>query len=341
MSKKIVISGYYGFGNFGDEAILYTLIQKLKDYDTDITVISGNPQFTIANYYVKAIKNFALFKLIYTIKSADVLISGGGSLLQDVTSVRSLIYYLLVIWLGILFNKKVIIFAQGIGPIKNKFAFFITMSILKKCTFISVRDINSQNLLKNEGINSELVCDPIYSFPLKKSESANTVGIQLRSFKNLSEELLNNLANQIAKVFSDRKCEILSFQDSIDLDICNIFAEKIKKINPNVDVEVISGLSGKDLVEKLSSLEYLIGMRFHALLLAMKFGIKSIVINYDIKVEKLAKEYNLPILPLSGSADFETAFNAMQQEDSNELINKANSNIFNWDSFIKIIKNSI
>ena len=202
MSKKIVISGYYGFGNFGDEAILYTLIQKLKDYDTDITVISGNPQFTIANYYVKAIKNFALFKLIYAIKSADVLISGGGSLLQDVTSVRSLIYYLLVIWLGILFNKKVIIFAQGIGPIKNKFAFFITMSILKKCTFISVRDINSQNLLKNEGINSELVCDPIYSFPLKKSESANTVGIQLRSFKNLSEELLNNLANQIVKDYT-------------------------------------------------------------------------------------------------------------------------------------------
>ena len=119
MVKNIIISGYYGSNNFGDECILNVLVEKLKEYNLDITVLSLNPEKTSEINQVKALKSFALLDVAKAIKNSDMLISGGGSLLQDVTSVKSLFYYLLIIFLAKFFNKKVFIFAQGIGPIKN------------------------------------------------------------------------------------------------------------------------------------------------------------------------------------------------------------------------------
>lgn len=330
MTKKVVISGYYGYGNFGDEAILYTLIQKLKDFDTDITVISGNPRFTSLNYYVKAVKNFSFSKVAGVIKQADVLISGGGSLLQDVTSLKSLLYYLWVIWLGIKYKKEVIIFAQGIGPVNNPIAAFLTRQLLKRCAYVSVRDEKSLLLLNDWNVDAKLVCDPIYSFPLSTSANTHSIGIQLRDFKTMNDKLLKSIAAQVVKDFSDLKIVVISFQDAVDLEICNKFAQYVRAINHNADIEVVSGLTGKSLVAKISTLDYLIAMRFHALLLAVKFGIKSAAVNYDVKVEKLADEFNLPKISMTGDDDLDKAFNCMRYESSSEIRLKANSKTFDW-----------
>ena len=139
------------------------------------------------------------------IKQSDILISGGGSLLQDVTSLKSLIYYLWVIFTALRYKKKVVIFAQGIGPIRNKIAQFVTACILKKCTYISVRDSKSQKLLEWMGVKSNLVTDPIFSLNLPFVPDKGTVGVQLRDFASLSDSLLNKLARQIIKDFSDKK----------------------------------------------------------------------------------------------------------------------------------------
>ena len=103
------------------------------------------------------------FEILKAIFSNDILISGGGSLLQNKTSNFSLFYYLFIIFLAKLFFKKTIIFAQGIEPIKGFLPKFFTKIILKKCDFITVRDIKSQELLKSWKINSTLVSDPAYS----------------------------------------------------------------------------------------------------------------------------------------------------------------------------------
>ena len=92
---KYVVSGYIGFDNFGDEAIANVLISHLKKNDAEkITVISSNPEKTSANYGVESV---GMLKFLSAVKDSDVLISGGGSLLQDVTSLKSLIYYLGII----------------------------------------------------------------------------------------------------------------------------------------------------------------------------------------------------------------------------------------------------
>lgn len=126
---KVLISGYYGFKNFGDEAILSVLVSHLKEIGADITVFSSDTVYTSKKYSVNSVRSFYMPDVLKEIQNTDVLISGGGSLLQDVTSLKSLVYYSFIIALALLFNKKVIIFAQGIGPVNNKFAQFIVKNL--------------------------------------------------------------------------------------------------------------------------------------------------------------------------------------------------------------------
>ena len=188
MTKKYCISGYYGFDNFGDETILKILVENLKKFESEITVFSSNPLKTSEKLDVKSIKSFDLKGVINALKQTDYLISGGGSLLQDVTSKKSLIYYLGVIFFAQLFKKKTIIFAQGIGPINDKFLQKITKFLLKKCDYISVRDEKSLALLKDWNINAELCSDPVWNINLKQVEKTEKIGVQLRDFSLLNDD---------------------------------------------------------------------------------------------------------------------------------------------------------
>lgn len=328
---KICISGYYGFKNFGDESILSVLINHFQN--ADITVFSSNPDFTSQAYGVNAVRTFDLKKVLETIINTDVLISGGGSLLQDVTSLKSLVYYSLIIGLGILFNKKVIIFAQGIGPINNKFASLIVKNLLKQCSLVTVRDENSLNLLDKWGVNAKLVCDPVYSLDVTCEETQNTVGVQLRDFKTMNYNLLHKIAMLIVTNFSDKKVEIFSLQEAQDYDLCIKFQNILRSLNSNIQTEVVTD----NIIERLSKLEYLIAMRFHAILVALKCGVKTCAINYDIKVEKLAEDACLPLISMDAHENLDIINNKLQSLSNYELAVFANSKKFDWSEFDKLI----
>ncbi len=95
---KILISGYYGFNNIGDESILRTVIDNLREKlkDIDITVLSQDPAQTSEKYGVKAARRMSLWDILRCVWRCDLLLSGGGSLLQDATSGRSILYYLFI-----------------------------------------------------------------------------------------------------------------------------------------------------------------------------------------------------------------------------------------------------
>lgn len=338
MSKKIVVSGYYGADNFGDESILATLVQHLNKQDADVTVLSINPEKTANTYKVKSVKSFDIMAVIKTIAKSDILVSGGGSLLQDATSVKSLFYYLFVIFTAQFFKKQVIIFAQGIGPISNKVGELITKSLLKKCRWVSVRDDKSLFLLRGWGIKTELVCDPLYDLELESSKPENRVGVQLRNFKTLSEKLLITLANRIAIDFPDKEIEIYSFQDSNDLEVCRHFEAILLSVNPGLKTNVISGKSPKEIIKLMANLDYMIAMRFHAILIALKYGIKTLAINYDYKVETIANEAKIPALSMNATEDYGYMFNRLKNLDRRSLLDFANKKHFNWEIFDLLVK---
>ena len=335
---KFVLSGYFGFKNFGDEAILAVLVEKLRTISgSKITVISSDPLYTKALYKdVKSIYTFSITDIITEIMSSDVVISGGGSLLQDTTSFKSLIYYLLIIFLGLLAHKKVIIFAQGIGPIKNIFGLFLTMQILRHCSYVSVRDKKSHALLRAWGIKSDLLCDPIFSTNIESYAKDNdTVIVQLRDCKNISNDFIDRLAQSVCDNFAGKKLEILSFQDSYDLDVCKKFEKIVNILEPSIQTKVFSNLTNREITEKISKAQYLVAMRFHAIIIGLLSKTKTLAINYDIKVEKLAKEFKIPVIDLK--KPFNKEFEDLINQNTEKISKITELKTFDWKGFDSII----
>lgn len=174
-SKTIVISGYYGFSNSGDEAVLKSILTALEQegkaagVDINPVVLSIDPDWTSATYGVKSVHRMKLGEVRQAIKDSDGLISGGGSLLQDATSPKTIPYYLGVLKIAQWLGKPTFIYAQGVGPVNRKLFYPMIRSIFRKCTYISVRDIQSGELLQSMGISGEaihVVPDPVMGLPL-------------------------------------------------------------------------------------------------------------------------------------------------------------------------------
>ena len=337
MKKRFVLSGYFGFKNCGDEAILSVLVKKLQNDGHRITIISSDPQYTKKQFkHIRSVYTFKFQDIIGAIAKSNVLVSGGGSLLQDVTSIKSLIYYLLVISIGLFLRKKVIIFAQGIGPIRSKFGQFLTKNILKHCDYVSVRDEKSLQLLNSWGINADLLCDPIFSTQTDCSKKNNILAVQLRDFKTMNDDFIDRLAQKVVQDFSDIEVEIYSFQDAIDKNICEKFEKALKMLRPELKTTLYTGLSNDEIIQKLAKAQYLIAMRFHAIIIGLISRVKVLSINYDIKVEKISKEFNIPMIELNKS--FATQFEELKNENLEYIDNIVKTKTFNWSGFENAIK---
>ena len=306
--KKILISGYYGFDNFGDDAILHVIVSELKKHlvNPKITVISNNPIKTRKIYAVDSIHRFNSREIIKKMRAYDVFISGGGSLLQNATSSRSLLYYLGLIFLAKYFNQKTRIFAQGIGPIKTIMARLLTGFVLNNVDLITVRDRESQSFLKKLGVSSVLGTDPAWSLEISTEEKLLqsdkiNIGLQLREWKTLTDKNINVIANIISKKFNDEKncINLISLQDSHDLEIMQKFKDILLKKNLKSELRIFSGLTVDQSINLIGNLDYLIGMRFHACLISANFNVPTLALSYDPKVTSLALESKMPFININ------------------------------------------
>ena len=118
----IVLCGAYGKGNSGDEAILSVIVSGLlrEDPVLPVTVLSRKPEETRLRTHVNAVHTFDLFRVFRAMCHSTLYLSGGGSLIQDATSTRSLLYYLHSIRDAKKRGCKVMMFGCGIGPVQRK-----------------------------------------------------------------------------------------------------------------------------------------------------------------------------------------------------------------------------
>lgn len=336
---NVVVSGYIGFNNFGDESIFTVLCNNLKENGVQVTAITANPNMTALIHGVKTCKTFDILSIIFALMRADVLISGGGSLLQDKTSLKSLLYYLFIIFVAKLLGKKVIIFAQGIGPLNSSKSKFLTKLGLKCADLLTVRDEKSLFLLRGWGLPVELQPDPVFNLDLPAYSPQGHVGIQLRNWKYLPESFVNRLASGIVKNFSQNEILIFSFQDSLDAEICKNFQKRLQLLNPRVKSRVILNNSPLNIVENLKTLDYLIAMRFHACLVGLKFGIKTLAINYDEKVEKLATEAHIPFINLDKEDEIDYKIEMLKQLKTSDLYAYANDKKYDFTEINNLLNN--
>ncbi len=290
--KKVLVSGYIGFNNFGDEAIFLALSSHLKLKGHKVSVLCSNKNEVKKTYDVITYNFKKPFEILKAIFSNEILISGGGSLLQNKTSNFSLVYYLFIIFLAKLLNKKVIIFAQGIEPVKGKFFEFLTKTILKMTNFITVRDKKSQDLLNSWNIKAELVSDPAYSLVENIEINQNKKGliVQLRSFEGINDKFISDLAEIISKYYKN-EINVLSLHNEYDKKICLNFIEKLKKYN--IEANFISYQGIKETINLINNSKYIISTRLHGLIVSNALKVKSFGLIYDEKIKTLCDESDI------------------------------------------------
>ena len=305
--SKIVISGYYGFNNAGDEALLTAILASLRAIEpkADITVISGNPGNTIVKHQVKSLYRFAAVRLLRAIGEADLVISGGGSLLQDVTSKRSLIYYLSIIAAAKWKGRKVMLFAQGIGPIRNRLMRLLTRLVVNKADAITVRDRDSAEELARMGVPAvkvEVTADPVLmlnpeSKVMGKAILAEAgldpykpiIGVSVREWPE-NQRCLKQLATALGKLSEKYNAQIaiLPLQVSMDLKDSQLLQSYLPKIRNRVAL-LQGDYSTEEFLSIIGSFRLLIGMRLHALIFAAVMKVPLMAISYDPKVDSFLK----------------------------------------------------
>ena len=178
----VVISGYYGFGNLGDEAILEEIIDEVKQIlpPEKIYVLSNNPQNTSRTFGVKAVSRWKMKPLLDILPRTRLFISGGGGLFQDTSSPKPPIFYGTQIILARMFGAKVMIFAQGLGPLKSTLSQMTTRGAMALANSVTVRDQQSYSLLNHWHIPAQLTADPVWR--LKPSPLPTSI---LEQFKSL------------------------------------------------------------------------------------------------------------------------------------------------------------
>ena len=319
--KPIMISGYYGFGNCGDEAILMAMIQGFSNYISKekIIVLSNKPEKTKLLYQVKAIHRLKFFPIISSLKHSGIFISGGGGLLQDVSGKGfSVIYYLGLIILARLFNIPTVVYGQGIGPIKNNINKILIRWAFKKVNLIIVRDKQSKIFLEKLGILSKnVVVNADTAFLIKEKEITNEmkkkyglersssrtentlrIGIVLRNCKDIAIDYDKKILQfaRIADYLIEKKQAdvfFIPFQLDIDISIIKDIVQRMKFPKAKIIEEELT----PDLVLSLiSKLSIIIGMRLHSIIFATLVAKPFIAIDYDPKVSNYVQSLNLPEL---------------------------------------------
>ncbi len=304
----VVISGYYGFCNAGDDALLSHIADGLRARGIRrIAALSKRGSDPADG--VRAVSRFHVFSVFHTIRKAKLLISGGGSLLQDATSTKSLWYYTTVIRAAKRAGVPVMILANGIGPIRKPSNRRRAAEAVRLADYVSVRENASARELTDMGIPEEKIrvtADPVY-------RSAGSAGVPMPSTDNgtlvLSlretadgrdsagiEDTAVQALTEICRSHS-LTAVILPMQPSYDREICARAAARLAE--SGVEVTLAGDADREEMQKILRQARVVVGMRLHSLIFATAAGVPSLALSYDPKLDALMEylgmeEYVLP-----------------------------------------------
>ena len=292
---RVLLSGYYGKGNGGDEALLATLLQMLP-LDVTPVVLSGNPEETHRHYGVECYNRMAFLSVFKALRSCDAFVWGGGSLMQDATSTISPFYYGGLMALAQVMGLKTVAWGQGIGPLFRSQTRFLAQRNFAGCTQVSVRDVASSRLLSDWSIPHILAPDPVWALESKPVPELTDlpkprIAVTLRNHPQLTENRLTNLTQALVNLQKETQAFILllPFQKSEDLGI----AEKIHTQLQDVS-RVICSEDPQILKGVFRGVEMSIGMRLHSLIMAASEGSRCFALSYDPKVNHLMEDLKIP-----------------------------------------------
>jgi len=285
-SRKIplVLYGYYGFGNWGDELSLLATLRVLEDVGRELSlpfayrVIVGDPSLVppLPGEVTLVERRRPAWMLSTLLKSRGVVV-GGGSLLQDATSFRSLLYYTTFLSLAQRVGKPVVFFGCGLGPFQRKLSVKLVRKLLRRVRLFLARDEVTLAFLEEHHLcPASLGADPVFLLEQEKAgASSPRLGIFLRREALGRKEVLCEGLRKLQREGWD--LEFVAFHRGEDREVAESFAEHL-----HAPVYVFSGVS--EVLSYFSELSGVVSMRFHPLVLATQSGIPWWAFDLDPKI---------------------------------------------------------
>lgn len=306
VTLRLLIANSYGTPNLGDEAILTAMCDHYLVLGHGVTILSngnGQPEkLPPAGSGYREAGPLRLFNTFQAIRKADLLVIGGGGIIQSSTSLGNLLFHLSRAWIATLVKTPYVFVGVGVGPIPHKIGRVFTGWVFGKASYIGVRDIASVNILRSMGVKRPISLSPDLAYALgdpvpMRGQKKNVlrIGISLRpkvgparsrvdsaEAVELGKTLLSGIRSA-AKIM-DRPLEVffLSFNDEQDLPIGNKLAS-LNDCSTNITLCPATD-SPVQRIELLSTLNLTISMRLHGIILSALALTPAIGIPYDPKV---------------------------------------------------------
>ena len=295
-----LVCGAYGRGNAGDDAILEAIVTELRQIDPDlpIWVLSRNPDDTRLTYRVNSIYTFAFPRFLRRMGKTRLYINGGGSLMQDVTSHRSLWFYLFTISAAKRLGCQVMMYGCGIGPIHSPANRRRAAKVLQKSVdAITLRDTHSREELEDMGVtNPEIIlsADPTVILPAAPEQvvdgilesqgidpKGRYIGFALRPWPGFEEKAaLFGAAADYAYEKYGLTPVFLPIERRLDVGAARLAAQHMKA--PHYILPETG--SSDHTIGLFARMQVVVSMRLHALVFAAGQGVPLVGVVYDQKI---------------------------------------------------------
>lgn len=327
----IILSGYYGFGNTGDDSLLQLITSELREQNPDakITVLSRTPKATARIFGLRSLQRFNLLSVAREMRYAKLLICGGGSLLQNSTSTRSLFYYTHIMHMAKKRGMKVMLYASGIGPLIGEKARRMAADAINASDMVTLREYASlrelQNLCPRKAVYAGVTADPAFTLtpadrgwvrrllinagvpdadvPLRGEDGGfRCFALSLRGHTAVGEGFYDAAADAAAEISRRTGLTplLIPLQPVQDEAICRAAAAKCGGI-------VISNLTASELAGVCAECAFTAGMRLHILIYSAVAGTPVVGLECDPKISAFAdlcgiSDYVLPVTAAAMSA---------------------------------------
>jgi polysaccharide pyruvyl transferase CsaB len=303
------LSGYYGYGNAATKPCWPPILEALQAQKpgAQFTMRPATRQRRMARfgteYSLDAVPRQGPRQLASAIKGCDVFISGGGSLLQDVTSLRNVVYYTSLMRLARLRRKPVGDLCAGHRAAAAPPVTELARAAVQSARVVTVRDEDSKALLQRIGVrrNIEVTADPVWNLtPASKgvtstrNASGKTFALSLRPWLGYEFDAAKSGTIRNGLRSLKQECgahlRLVPMQASSDASIGNLLRED------NDETVDTTDLHPRAIMAACGNCDMMIAMRLHALIFAAAQGVPCVAINYDPKVEALANLIGAPLL---------------------------------------------
>ena len=328
---KLLLAGYIGCGNLGDDAIALGFMTAAHDANFDFILLSGAPEATYNQYKVHSVPRRDMVAVEKAIESCDALVFPGGSIFQDVTSVKSVAYYSRLVKRAKAKGKKVFLLGQGVGPLNRFFGKRLAAGAFRSADAVTVRDPASAAAIKALGVHRpvKITADSAFLMPgpnmMGETSSfqvgqMKTVGLSPRPYGKKGEVV--SLFGELARLLYQAKylptlIEMDRNEDGpLIQEISNSQGGKIP------DLRKLNGPS--QVQERMARMDAVIGMRLHAGILAASVSVPPMMISYDPKVDAFSRQLGIGnAVPFKGATAqriFEGFTRFMAERDRNVAI---------------------